>query len=372
MRAWLTTESTGAFFDRSLAGTSDTVARRSNLIRDGLTMTPWRDGLPLWRTALSQLPGATFYHCEPWIEALLGAYPVSLEVATLHRQGHLRAAAVFARSKRLFSTRLLALPFSDCAAPLAIDDEARAEFLGALVSSNQSSSIEIRGAAGPEPWRNVDCFEHWMLDLKRPFKDISAGFSRTVRSGIKRAVKDRVQIDRGSSAAYLARFFDLQLVTRRRLGIPPQPFKFFATVHQKFANGGNCEVWFATLRGRDEAGLVLLRDGDRLCYKWAARLEHAHPGANHLLVARMIEAQAGRASSLDFGRCDMRNSGLIRSKAEMGCVARPLTYTFFPNAPRAVSSEVLNGPMKLLSAVWKRLPLPVTRVLGEALYRYLT
>jgi hypothetical protein len=369
MKASLTNETTGTFFERPFAKTA--VAQRSNLVRDGLSTVPWAEGLPQWRAALKQLSGATFYHCEPWIEALRDAYPIKLEVGSLHRDGELRAAAVFARSKGILSSRLVALPFSDCGEPLAIDDEARAEFLSALIASNPGTSIEIRGSAGPEPWKNVDCFGHWTLDLKRPLRELNAGFSRNVRSGIKRALKDNVVLDRGTSAAYLARFFDLQLRSRRRLGIPPQPFKFFATVHEKFSSGGDCEVWFATLDGADQAGLVVLRNGEQLCCKWSARGENGHPGANHLLVASMLEEYAGKASSIDFGRCDTRNQGLVRSKSELGCVSRPLPYAFFPTAPGGISSEVLTGPAKILSSVWKRLPLPVTRVLGEALYRYL-
>jgi hypothetical protein len=72
---------------------------------------------------------------------------------------------------------------------------------------------------------------------------------------------------------------------------------------------------------------------------------------------------------MDFGRCDVRNQGLLRSKADIGCVSRPLPYAFFPKAPRNISSEVLSGPAKIVSSIWKRLPLPVTRVLGEILYR---
>lgn len=366
----MTNESSGAFFDRPLAMTG-AVERSNSLARNGLTMTPWPDGLPTWRAALTRLPGATFYHCEPWIETLRGAYLIDFEVATLHREGELRAAAVFARSKGLFSTRLVSLPFSDCGEPLAIDDEARAEFLRALVSSNPGTSIEVRGVAGPEPWKNVDCFGHWTLDLNRPFNEIKTGLSRTVRGGIKRGLKENVEIDRGTSAAYVSRFFDLQLKTRRRLGVPPQPFKFFATVHEKFAAASDIEVWFATFEGRDHAGLVLLRSGDQLCYKWGARVEDGHPSANHLLVASMIEAHAGKARSIDFGRCDMRNQGLVRAKADLGCVLRRLPYAFFPKAPRNISSEVLSGPTKVLSEVWKRLPLPVTRVLGGVLYRYM-
>ena len=265
---------------------------------------------------------------------------------------------------------MISLPFSDCGEPLAIDDEARSDFLSALASANQTASIEVRGTAGPAPWKNVECFSHWTLDLKRPLSEINAGFSRNVRSGIKRGRKDEIQIDRGTSADYVKRFFDLQLESRRRLGVPPQPFKFFSSVHEKFSRTGNCEVWFATLYGRDQAGAVVLRNDDQLCYKWSARVEHGHPGANHLLVASMLEEFAGTASAIDFGRCDVRNQGLVRSKIELGCVLRPLPYAFFPTAPQSISSEVLTGPARILSSVWKRLPLPVTRVLGDVLYRY--
>jgi len=368
MKATLTNQSTGAFFEATDRMPSP-IDHTAGPTRDGLKISPWRQALPAWRYALSRVPGATFYHTEQWIEAVRAAYGLTIEVATLHRAGELRAAAVLARSKGLFSTRLVALPFSDCADPLAVDDEARADLMRTLAVANPHASIEIRGAAGDMPWQNIDCFGHWTLDLRRPYSEISGAFSRTIKSGVKRAHKDNVSIDRGNNIEYVTRFFDLQLETRRRLGVPPQPFKFFATVHEKF--GPDCEVWFARHGERDHAGLILLRSGDRLCYKWGARIENCHPGANHLLVANLIEAYAGKAATMDFGRCDMRNQGLVRSKAEIGCVSRPVPYAYFPKAPRQVSSEVLTGPAKLASVILKRLPLPVTRVLGEALYRYM-
>ena len=341
------------------------------LAHDGLALTPWSEGRALWRLALTRFPGADFYHCERWIEVLRDAYHFTFEVATLHRAGELRAAAVLARSKRFFTTRLIALPFSDCAAPLAFDDAARADLLRALASPHSAASMEVRGVAGPEPWQNVDCFGHWTLDLARPLTEIKAGFGRTVRIGIKRAVRDKVAIECGTDQAYLQRYFKLQLITRRRLGVPPQPFKFFQTVHEKFSRTGDIEIWFATHSGRDQAGLILLKSGDQLCYKWGARLEDGHPGANHLLVASMLEAHAGKAGIIDFGRCDNRNAGLVRSKVDVGCVAHPLPYAFFPSAPRHISPEVLRGPARMVSSIWKRLPLPVTRVLGAVLYRYM-
>ncbi len=384
MKPSLTNESAGALFEQPkpiptvvsprplVTGARSPVLERTDpVVRDGFSIARWNDALPLWRNALANLSGATLYHSERWIEALRSCYPIDLRVATLHRGGELRAACVFARSRGWLTTRLVSLPFSDSSEPLALDEQARFDFLRALTSSNEAASFEIRGASAPSPWESIDCFWNWSLDLSRPFREIHAGFNRNVRNGVKRARREQVQIERGTDIDGISRFFRLQLETRRRLGIPPQPFRFFSSVHEQFSRNGDCEIRFATRGRRDLAGLIFLRDGDHLYYKWGARSENGPSGANHLLVVTTIEEFAGKARLLDLGRCDFRNQGLVRSKTDLGCVSKPLPYAFFPHAPRYANSEVLGQPAKLLSAIWKRLPLPVTQVLGEVMYRYM-
>src|SRR5580704_4037923 len=122
MKTTMTNESSRAFFDRPVTEAAATDPSIT-VARNGLSIMPWSSGLPLWRAALTQLSGATFFHCEPWIEALSGAYRLNLEVMSLHRQGELRAAGIFARSKRWLGTRLVSLPFSDCGEVLAVDEE---------------------------------------------------------------------------------------------------------------------------------------------------------------------------------------------------------------------------------------------------------
>lgn len=340
-------------------------------VQDGLAILPFDQAKPLWDTALTRFPGATLYHRDPWLRALRRTYGMNLIVVALADSGAVRAIALLARSHGLLGTRLVSLPFSDSCEPLARDAGARAELMRRLVESRIARSIELRGASGPAPWRNVDCFLHWRVDLERPFAEIQKTFGRHLKNKAKRARREGVTIDRGSGRDYMERFYLLQLVTRRRLGVPPQPFRFFDAVHNEFAPAGNCEIWFARHDGQDRAGLVLLRDGDELYYKWGARSDDGPPGANHLLTASLVEEFAQQAKSLDLGRCDSRNAGLVSFKSDLSGVSRRLTYAFYPAAPHTVSSEVLTGPAKLVSIVWKRLPLPLTRIAGEALYRFL-
>lgn len=340
-------------------------------VHDGLAILPFEQAKPLWDTALARFGGVTLYHREPWLRALRRTYRFDLTVAALSESGAVCAAALFARSRGLLGKRLVSLPFSDACEPLARDREAAWELMRRVAEAHVARSIEVRGMSGPAPWQNVDCFLHWRVDLERPFEEIQKTFGRHLKNKAKRARREGVTIDRGTGRDYMERFYLLQLVTRRRLGVPPQPFRFFEAVHSEFTLSGACEVWFARHQGQDLAGLVLLRDGDELHYKWGARGDDGPPGANHLLTATLVEEFAGKAKSLDLGRCDSRNAGLASFKGDLGGVSRPLPYAFYPAAPHTVSSEVLTGPAKLVSMVWKRLPLPLTRIAGEGLYRFL-
>src|ERR1700694_2829055 len=102
MKASLTNESSGAFFEGRAAAKA--VKPLNPAVRSGLAMAPWSEAAPVWRAALAQLPGASFYHSERWLEALRSSYSINLQVVTLHSEGELRAAGVLARSKGLFST----------------------------------------------------------------------------------------------------------------------------------------------------------------------------------------------------------------------------------------------------------------------------
>jgi hypothetical protein len=325
-----------------------------------------------WRQLAASHPGATLYHSAAWAEVLGRAYGFSILLAMVERGGKIAAGCLLSPSKIPFAGRFIGLPFSDSAAPLGADSGATRALLDGLAGAARThANFEIRGIAAPAPWQTSDCFRQWSVDIARPFSAIERGADRNFRRQVRRAMAQAIGVESGDGEALLRRFYRLQLETRRRLGVPPQPFRFFEAVHQEFAPTGNCEIWFARHSGEDLAGLVLLRDGDELYYKWGARSDDGPPGANHLLTASLVEEFSLKAKSLDLGRCDSRNAGLVSFKGDLGGVSRPLTYAFYPSVPRTVSSEVLTGPAKLVSSVWKRLPLPVTRIAGEALYRFL-
>src|SRR5260370_21420944 len=170
----------------------------------------------------------------------------------------------------------------------------------------------------------------------------------------------------GRGVGDFQRLYGMQLESRRRLGLPPQPWRFFKLAWETFAADGNFEVWTARENGEDVASAIFIRDGDVVYFKWGARRLNYRSNANHLLLWNAIEEFAARARTLDLGRADVRNEGLMRFKAELGATASPLPCSFYPRAPSQVSAEVLTGTRALMARIWSRLPIFATRVAGPA------
>lgn len=338
----------------------------------GVTIRPLADALDQWKQLSEATGNATLFHRPGWAEVLRRAYGFRVFVATLERHGKVLAGCLLSRTKNPFAHHVVGLPFSDSCSPLGVDDDATAALMRGLAAEPRlGGNLEIRGIKAPAPWQTVDNFEQWSLDLARPFAEVQREADRNFRRQVKRAASEAFRIDTGDSAAMLRRFYAIQLETRRRLGVPPQPLRFFSLVREVFAQSHGLEVWLASCAGRDQAAVVLLRDGPTLYAKWSARAIESAAGASHLLFFSILEHHADKAASLDLGRTDARNTGLARFKAEMGAAPAPLPYSYFPRTPRRTSAEDPDRATSTLVRIWRRLPLPVTRAVGAIAYRYL-
>jgi lipid II:glycine glycyltransferase (peptidoglycan interpeptide bridge formation enzyme) len=201
---------------------------------------------------------------------------------------------------------------------------------------------------------------------------IAGSLAANFRRNLQRSLRQGIKVEQGSGVDHVERFYALQLKSRRVFGLPPQPWQFFRLTQQIFVRDGNLAVWIASHDGEDVSSAVFLRDRDVAYYKWGARLPGNQSSANHLLFWNAIEELVSqRMRAIDLGRADIRNQGLTRFKKELGAIAEPLPYSFYPRVPARVSPEVLTGTGRFVAKIWTRMPIVATRVLGGAIYRFL-
>lgn len=356
------------FSDQQVRMLTPTLGNSKSL---NLTFEPLQQAYDQWRTLRSLSPQTTLYHSEPWIDALRMTYGFEFRAAILELGGVARAGALFARVRRPFAKWWVALPFSDACPPLSLEQDAGADLLIQLGQGFGNERFEVRGTTAPRCWQSADHFLSWEIDISGSLPRLYGGLETNFRRNVAKARKSGIGIEHGNSSEIVSRFYRLHQRSRRRLGLPCQPLRFFDVLRQRF--GESIDVWLASHQDQDIAAVFLLGDRDTLHYKWSARHSAETSGAGHLLTWSLVEHWVGKFQRLDLGRSDIRNGGLNRFKRGLGGRPTPLPYAFFPTAPHSPrSSEVLSTKRRILTEVWRLLPEPLCRGIERFGYRYLS
>jgi hypothetical protein len=170
----------------------------------------------------------------------------------------------------------------------------------------------------------------------------------------------------------MCQFYQLHVHTRRRHGLPPQPFSFFGNIHGEVIKLGLGFVVLARCGSNTVAAAVYFHSGRSAVYKFGAsddRYQHCRP--NNLVMWHAIQLLANnKAEILHLGRTSQHNEGLRRFKLGWGATEEPLEYFRFDMRTNdwTASRDRTSG---IYNTVFSRLPLALTRLIGAAIYPHL-
>ena len=141
----------------------------------------------------------------------------------------------------------------------------------------------------------------------------------------------------GCEADLTEAFYRLHLSTRRRLGVPVQPRRFFRLLWERLLEPGLGFALLAQSEGRSVAGAVFLHHGRTMVYKYGASERDAQRlRPNHLLMWSAIrEACEHGLEVFDFGRTDLNGDSLREFKLGWGTAEEPLVYSYLGRRGRA-------------------------------------
>jgi CelD/BcsL family acetyltransferase involved in cellulose biosynthesis len=329
-----------------------------------------------WLQFAGDAPEATPFHHPAWLRALTATYRYQgLVAAQLDEAGDVIAGVPLLRVRRpLSGTVYVSLPFADHAPPLASNEDGLRALAAGLERWRQDRGgpgVEVRGALPPsEGVVMVDAGVRHLLRLEpetAELRRLKPSVARHVRAAQRAGV--RVRFSR--SLQDMATFYRFHLQTRRRLGVPVQPRRFFRAVWQHVVEPGLGFLAIAEdAQGEPMATALFLTHKGTIVYKYGASdASRWHLKPNHLLFWRVLEwgCQEG-FGVLDFGRSDAESQGLRQFKSGWGAVEVPLQYARLGRSGGAAASAGRLG--SVLHVVIRRSPPLVCRALGELLYRY--
>lgn len=339
---------------------------------------------PRWPLFLGRHSRATVFHTPDWLEALRRTYGYEpLALTTCAPDDELSNGLVFCRIRSwLTGRRLVSLPFSDHCEPLVENEEELKCLLSALkreLDASRSRYAEIRPMTLPTgvPPGLEKAASFWMhrLDLRPSLEELFRGFHRDcVQRRIRRAEREALAYEEGRSEPLLQRFYQLLTLTRRRQQLPPQPLAWFRTLIG--CMGDKLEIRLACKDGHPVASILTLRYKNTLVYKYGCSdAGFNNLGGTQLLFWRAIQkAKHEGLQTLDLGRSDPDNTGLITFKDRWGGKRFPLTYYRLYPAARCAPNYVLSAARDQTSAatwVLSHLPDRVLIAAGTLFYRHM-
>ncbi len=334
---------------------------------------------PGWLQFVNRHPAATPFHMPAWVRTVSDTYglPAFVYVVRDARGAIAAGLPLVAVRPPLRPPRWVSLPFTDFCPPLAGQPEELARLGTALDEARAASGIrrvEIR-APMPDPVPGHRAAYRHVLALDGQISDVFSRFHRSqVQRNIRRAEDAGMAVRIGTAQHdLLDDFYPLHLATRRRLGVPIQPRRFWSELRRNVLGTGLGHVVTVSHRDVPVAAAVFLATNRTLVYKFGASDSRAWAlRPNHLLFWTAIQrAVDAGVNVLDFGRTDAEAEGLRAFKKNWGAVEQPLVYSTIGEDPPTKESGTGAGlARRAAGSVIRIAPAWVCRAAGEVLYRF--
>jgi CelD/BcsL family acetyltransferase involved in cellulose biosynthesis len=328
---------------------------------------------PRWLGFVESRPDATLFHHPAWARLLADCYGYrAMAIALTASDGTVTAGLpVIDVSRPLGRRRWVSLPFTDrCAALAAASTDELATALVDLTRSKKLDALEVRAPlAEHADVQHASAFVWHELPLANDTTPTWERLFKNHRRNVRIAERSGVRIVAGDPARELEVFYRLHVRTRRRLGVPTQPRRFFDLLLDRVLRPGLGFVLSAYAGDTPVAAAVFGCWNGTAIYKYSARDERfAKLDANYLLLWTAIQTASQRGChTFDLGRSDTDQVDLRGFKNGWGAREEPLTYSWVATAPVSLSSGTATRALSVVirnSAPW------VGRALGELFYKY--
>lgn len=328
-----------------------------------------------WQAFVTNHPDAGPFHQPSWHGLLAECYRFeSFVLIVIDDLGEIISGLPVVSVGPRHHRRWVSLPFTDFCRPLISPSRDPGAVAASLTNARRAAgihSLEVRGRLpGVEAWAVPSGFRHTVA-LEADTEAVYARFHASqVQRSIRRAAREGIVVRRvDSPQEFLDTFYRLHSLTRRRLGVPVQPARFFELLWARLIAQDSGFVLVAFLGSRPVASSVFLVANRQIVYKYSASdPKSPQLRGTHAVIWEAIQWGCRHGyHGLDFGRTDADNAGLRVFKSRWGAREEPLEYTVFANRrtrPSRGRADRMLRPIIRHSPVW------VGRALGAAAYRY--
>ncbi|CAG1022468.1 hypothetical protein MTYM_01746 [Methylococcales bacterium] len=326
-----------------------------------------------WDAFVEAQPEATFFHKSGWREVIEKAMGHAAYFLYAEQNGEILGVLPLGHVKSLlFGNALVSTPFCVYGGVVSANEQARSALEAYACDLARELSVDhlelrniARGTSG------------------RPVKELYVTFRKSIGPDSERNLmeiprKQRAMVRKGISAgltsvidAGIDRFYDAYAESVRNLGTPVFGKKLFQVLRDVF--GHDCEILSVEHQGRVVSSVMSFYFRDEVLPYYGGGAAGARDlYANDFMYWEVMRRAAGRGVRVfDYGRSKL-GTGSYRFKTHWGFEPTPLYYEYeLVGSDHMPDINPLNPKYQLFISAWKRLPLPVSKLIGPLLARNL-
>jgi len=298
----------------------------------------------------------------------------------------------------LFGNSLVSMPFFDSGGILSNDSSVEKAILDrilVLAENLKVNSIELRHmrplvSLTGENLSNSKMVKHqvkyqpageWIcslstqksrmvLELPDSADLLMKSFKSKLRSQIRKPMKEGLNVKIGGNELF-ADFYNVFAENMRDLGSPVHSRKFIRQVLTRFKD--TSKIFIVYKNKEATACSLVIGHKNTLANPWASSLrKYSRLSPNMLLYWSMLEYACDRGFNFfDFGR-STPDEGTYKFKEQWGAKPEPLYwYKFTRKNDKSIAVQPEKDNMGKAIEYWKKLPVPVTKILGPRIRKYI-
>lgn len=332
-----------------------------------------QDDRDRWDAFVLSCPEATFFHRAGWKDVIEQAFGHGTHFLYAERDGHIEGVLPLGHIRsRLFGNALSSLPFCVYGGIAASSEAARNildERAQHLASELQVDYLELRNSRPQHNgWPVKDLYVTFRREMDPDPEKNMAAVPRKQRAMIRKGISAGLQshIDQDVEV-----FYRIYAESVRNLGTPVFSARYFRLLKQIF--GDACEVLTVTKSGAPIAAVMSFYFRDEVLPYYGGGVPAARDlkGYDFMYWELMRRTCVQGVKVFDYGR-SKKGTGSYRFKTHWGFEPQQLHYEYLlVNAKEMPDVNPLNPKYQFFINVWRRLPLPVTKVLGPHIVKNL-
>jgi FemAB-related protein (PEP-CTERM system-associated) len=330
------------------------------------------DDAVAWDDFVHQSPGATFFHLSGWHRVIERAFGHRTYYLMATRDDAIIGVLPLTHLKSvLFGNSLISTAFCVYGGPIATDAEALEALEGEAVALMERLNVPVleyrTTVRTHDDWA---CKDDFYVTFRKPISanadENMKAIPRKQRAMVRKAMHEGLRSEVDSE---VDRLHAVYAESVRNLGTPVFSKAYFRLLKQEF--GDACDI-VTVMHGSAAIASVLnfyFRDEVIPYYGGGTAAARALAGNDFLYWEVMRRASERGFRLFDFGRSKI-GTGSFAFKKNWGFEPTPMVYQYkLAPGHQVPNINPLNPKYRLFIAAWRRLPLPVSKLIGPMLAR---